>query len=248
MFAETLESASLTQVRVAALATDRQFQDVGGGRSHGLQVYRLALGLGVEGRVAQRCGILLDALQIAVDMADNLADAELDRAQGRSYDHLYQPIPADCRPALPALMLGCVVAAIHRWFPSPRYAPERAAGRLLTVLGRMTVGQGYERSDPRRIDHISGEEGRLYALPLWLDSDRSQPAEARLAAVEQWGFEFARTWQLRREVIESPDEPRWTAELEDAQRRALDAWPSFPPFGAAGLFSPAKLGMEPSHD
>jgi hypothetical protein len=140
-------------------------------------------------------------------------------------------------------MLGVVVAALFQRFPSPRYDPARAAERLMGVLGRMVVGQGRGRPDPRRIDGISGEQGRLYALPLWLTTDRSADHEARLGAVERWGFEFGRTWQLRREMIEAPGEPRWAEELAQAERRALAAWPGFPPFTAGGVFTPSLMGL-----
>mgnify|MGYP007066194188 FL=1 len=243
LYGERLPPDAVALIKAAADATDRQYLDVGGGLSHGLQVYRLALGLGVDGRVAQQCGILLDGLQIAVDMADNLADAVLDVEQGRSYQRFYDPIHPDARPALPALMTGCVVDALYRWFPSPAHDSTRASLRLLQILGLMTGGQGLGRDDPLRIDRISGEQGRIYALPLWLSTDRSFQAEGRLTAVEGWGFELGRTWQLQREVVEDPGDPRWPALLEQARAQTRAAWPDFPPFVDRGLFTQSALGF-----
>lgn len=243
LYAESLDHEAVALISIAADATDRQYVDVGGGMTHGLRIYRLTLGLGLGGDLARGCGTLIDALQIAVDMADNLADEELDQAHGRCYNGLYADIPADCRPALPALMVGAVVTALFRRFPPPRFDAPYAAERLMRVLGLMTTGQGRSRSDPLRIDHISGEQGRLYALPLWVSRDGSERHDALLEVVETWGFEFGRTWQLQREVIETTNEPHWTTELERAEQRAMKAWPGFPPFTDEGLFSKARMRL-----
>lgn len=223
-------------------AAQRQLADLGGGVSHGWLVWNLAVGLGHTPADATRMGLLLDALQAAIDLADNLADEPRDRRTPgrRPYQDLYAGVPRETLLCLPALVVGAVVQGLHEELPAPRHDPARAAREVLATLAAMSVGQGLPDGDPGRIDAIAGQEGRLLCLPLWLRPSPTADDEARTRTVERWAVAWARTWQLRIDVAERPGDVAAAARLRDGLQRCRAVWPAFPPF-APGPFSPERV-------
>lgn len=211
-----------------------------GGVSHGLVVRRLAEGLGLPSADARKLGIVLDALQPGIDLTDDLADLELDRAAGKPHVAVLEAIPIGLRTCLPALMLAAVYAALPALFPgNPQVGA--ALQRITEILGRMTRGQGRPARTTEHVDDVAGEQGRLLCLPLWLF-----PGEpARDAAIEAWAFAYGRIWQLRLDAREAPRSPRARTALQDGLRAARAAWPEFAPFAAGGTFDVTRvLGAE----
>lgn len=223
-------------------ATERQLADLGGGVSHGYLVWHLAVGLGWRPADATRLGLLLEALQVAIDLADNLADEAKDRATpGRpAYQDFYRGVPRETLMCLPALLVGAVVQGLHEQLPAPRFAPARAAREVLATLAAMSVGQGLPDGDPLRVDAIAGQEGRLLCLPLWLMPAPTPEDEARTRAVERWAVTWARTWQLHIDVREAPGDAGARERLRDGITRCRGCWPSFPPF-TTGPFAAERV-------
>ncbi len=211
-----------------------------GAVSHGLVVRRLAEGLGVPSDDARKMGIVLDALQPGIDLTDDLADLELDRAAGKAHVAVIDAMPVGLRTCLPALMLGCVYAALPALFPdNPRTA--LAAQRITEILGRMTRGQGLPARSAAHIDDVAGQQGRLLCLPIWLS-----PGEAaRDAALDRWAFLYGRIWQLRLDAREAPRSTRARAALAEGLAAVRAEWPAFAPFGAGQPFDVVRvLGAE----
>jgi hypothetical protein len=128
-------------------------------------------------------GDILDLLQTAIDLADNLADREEDAAAGKAEAKSYPGVPGAALLCLPALLVGTAEQILYEEFRRPRYRPDYASGRLLETLGQMTVGQGLPTGDRRHLDLVSGQQGVLLCLPFWLVSHRPP-------------------WNRRRKVIE----------------------------------------------
>ena len=136
--------STCAQLRVVAEEQDVQYLSGGGGVSHGWMCWQVAVGMGLPIALAEACGDVLDALQPSIDLADNLADVDVDRELGRNPDARYPGVPVEARPFLPALILGACVAEIHRRFPEPDWRPGHAAEQLLGVLARMNqIGRAH---------------------------------------------------------------------------------------------------------
>lgn len=246
LFARYLDDPSRAWVAAVCAETARAHASLRAPVSLGYLAFRLAAGLGRPLAFASRAGTLLDALQPVVDLADNLADEELDRARGLDLARRYPDVPRDVLPSLPALMTACVVSALHEDFPAPAYRPREAAARLIAALAAMARGQGTPLDAPTRVDDIAGRQAELLCLPLWLDP-AGPPDEAGRAAVARWAFRYGRLWQLRQDVLEAApgdDAPR--GRFDDASREAAAAWPGFAPFSPGGALSrEALLGGGP---
>lgn len=206
-----------------------------GGVSHGLVVRRLAEGLGLPSDEARKMGIVLDAMQPGMDLADDLADLEQDRAEGRPHVAELEAMPIGLRTCLPTLMLGAVYAGIPVLFPRPEATV--VLQRLTEILGKMVRGQGRPARTAAHIDDVSGEQGRLMCLPIWLYPG----APERDAAIERWAFAYGRLWQLRIDAREAPRSPRARAALLEGLATARQAWPDFAPFGAGQAFDAARI-------
>ena len=241
LYSAWLPSSVVEYVRIVADVAGAAVLEAGGTTSHGYLGYRLARGLGAPPKGASRVGAVLDALQPALDLADNLADEAVDIAAGDNRLLRYEGIPRETLVALPALMIACVVGALPRLFPEPELDSRRAAERLVGVLARMCEGQGFEEGDPRRVDGISGDQGRLLCLWLWLLRDPDEAGLARESAVERWAFAYGRLWQLTRDVAERPGDLAAVTRLRDATRTARSVWPTFRPFRAGDPFSEDRL-------
>lgn len=189
------EPALVDWCRQASLATDHQLEVEGVPVTNGRLALDLGVGLGVPRPLARRAGAVLEILQVATDMADNLADLEKDRV---------------------------AVAATGPHGPS-------AAQKLSAVLGRMLVGQGL-RGEEHAL-RVSGDQGRLLCLALWLSSFEE------VEAIEEWAFAWGCTWQLTRDVLEA--RPGADRRLRQAIQRAQRCWPSAPLF--EGRFSSERL-------
>lgn len=247
MLAPACDSTTLGWLRVVALQLDQQYAAEGGGPTHGWMAYTLAMGLGLPEAVARGSGQVLDALQPATDLADNLADEELDRALGRDPDARYPGVPRDVLPALPALTVGAVISELHARFPEPEYASIASSRMLIRALGGVVRGQALPTSDPRRVPLLSGELGRLWCLPLWL-LPRALP-RGRATRVERWAVAWATTVQLHWDVVESAGPAHGVAleRLRTARQAAVAVWPRFAPFRPGDVFGPAIAHSEPTN-
>lgn len=235
----SLGPATLRLVREAARTADRQIAKEGGGYSLGALVQRVAVARGVHPDVAKRCGVVVDALVVAWDMADNVADREMDLAAGRSLDTSYPGIPLAQQVALPALVVGGVMAGVVQHFPN-RLHSLYMVSRLTAVLDTLVVGQGRELTDVRRLDEVSGVEGALFALPWWYqEGSDSETAHA----VERWGRAYARTWQARRDLLERADDDA-RERYAEARERARAAWLDGAPFGPGEFMDFTRLVPE----
>ena len=204
--------------------------------STGQLVARLGALQGLPESKAVELGELVDVLQVAADLADNLADAELDAAAGRPLEARYPGLHVATLLCVPALLIGVVFAELSRRFPAPTYAPDHAAERLGRVLAAMAVGQGLGMDDPRRVQLISGRQGHLLCLPTWLLGDAQAGGAERRVALERWAEAYGCLWQLRIDVDElgtAAARHRYEAALEAARA----AWPAFAPFQPGEAFA-----------
>lgn len=209
-----------------------------GGLTHRALVEPIARAAGLDDGAVERCGAILDATQVLIDLADNLADVAEDRARGRApLDSA--GVPEASLHCLPAALACAVMNAIHEGFPPPLRGAA-AARRTLAVLGRMIAGQAAPAGSDARVDLASGMQGLLACLPLWL-THRDTPAEGeRLAAIERWAFAFGRTWELRQIVAESPASLPARARLRAACDEARAAWPAVSPFRPGEALAAAR--------
>lgn len=225
---------TLRVIQRIARASDEQLAGAGGGFSHGWRLARLAQESGLEPIVAQRCGLILDLIFLAVDLADNVADAELDARLGRTFNHHYEGIGQERMVAMPALLVGAATAGLSYLFADPSFHAQYAVGRVLGVLAVAARGQSRAHEDPARIEEISAAQGRFYALPWWVlhgpDSDIA-------AELEAWGVAWARTWQLRLDAQENPSVERCQTAFHQAFEAASQAWPTRTPFGPTESFA-----------
>lgn len=241
LFAPYLDERMMQYVRTVAQEADRQLRASGGTFTHGHMVRRLALALGVRRDVADKVGIVLDALQPVIELADNLADEEVDRRLGRAVDERYPGIPRATLLCLPSVMAGCAVATLHRWFPEPPFRTGYAVARMIAAFAAMVRGQGEPEGAASRLDRIAGEQGRLLCLPLWLLPEGQVPEGLDVERIEEWAFRYGRLWQLWQEVRDLPEDEEARARLREGVRAAREAWPGFGPFRPGGSFCAERL-------
>ncbi|MFK7929927.1 MAG: hypothetical protein AB8H79_17165 [Myxococcota bacterium] len=229
---------TLQVIQRIARASDEQLAGAGGGFSHGWRLARLARESGVDAVFAQRCGVVMDIIFLAVDLADNVADAELDAQLGRSFTAHYDGIGRERLVAMPALLVGAATTSLSQGFAGDTLHGTYAAGRVLGVLAVAARGQSRAFDDPARIEEISAAQGRLYALPWWILEGPESPTAAEL---EPWGAAWARTWQLRLDVRENPGVERCLRAFELAYDSASQLWPTRSPFRADEPFAQAFM-------
>lgn len=240
LFARLYPRTTQVHLRDVAAAQDREYHTRGGGITHGWMAYELARVHGLDAELARWAGAVLDALQPAIDLADNLADEELDKALGRDPERRYRRVPRESRPFMPALILGACIAELHQRFPEPRWSTNAACALLLGVLARMNLAQGLPPDHPRRNSGLSGEVGRLWLLPFWLTPE-AHPVRAELPALDRWAFAFGCTIQLGWDVVENPGEAARVDRLVRARRAARRVWPRTPPFRKGAPFAADSL-------
>ncbi len=213
----------------------------GGGYTLGALVMQLAVQRGFDLRFAGRCGVVLDALALAIDLADNLVDAEEDAAAGRPLDTTYPGLPMAVLVPLPALVVGSVVAALATNFPEPEFESRYATRRLLGVLDVLVRGQGRSMQDEQRVEEISAVQGLFYALPWWLSGGEKDPERIDL---ETWAKAFGRTWQARRDALENPRSQLLRARYDTARETARSLWLDGAPFEEGQMFDFASVVPE----
>lgn len=225
---------------LAAVAREqqRQYESGGGGVTLGWLSVQLALAVGLPAPHRVPVGHLLDLLQPAIDLADNLADVEEDEALGRRPGARYAGVPAAGLPFLPALAVGTVVAELSR-FPAPLRAPY-AVDRLLGALGRLNEWQARPGTHPRRSPEIGAAFVTLACVPAWLCPAHAQrPLDE--AAVERWCAAVGRTVQTRWDAVESPGNARLRRRFLRLRREALRDWPRVAPFGPGSALSAVRV-------
>jgi hypothetical protein len=239
VYARYVSGPPLEEIRAVCLEAGRAMVRKGSRVTVGWIAWQLAVARGVSMADASHAGALLDALQPVIDLADNLADEALDEATGVGLASRYPGVPRETLHGLAPLMLGCVVAALHDGFAAPRHDPSYAARRLLDTLALMTHGQGLSLDAPERVDHISGKQGTLLCLPLWLMPSAVREG-ADTAAIERWAFAYGRLWQLRQDARESANAAA-TARYRSAVDALRAAWPGGAPFVPGGALSATAL-------
>ena len=188
----------------------------------------LAQALGFSRAKRELLGGTLDLLQVSFDVADNVADRYEDAGKSRGYTRHYRRIPEAALVCLPALLTSTAVQILHEGFPAPVYAPGSAGRRLLHVLGDMVVGQG-TTTTARHVALVSGRQGLLLCLPVWLVAPGQARWQRRLSALESWAFRFGQTWEYRQAHAEQPT-LRSASQLARSMLRTRRAWPDFSPF------------------
>jgi hypothetical protein len=192
--------------------------------------------LGFDAREIDALGNALDLLQVSFDLADNLADRELDAALGRSYLASCDDIPFASLLCLPAVLSNCAIAILYEHFPSDRFNPGVAVSKASLAIGAMVRGQGEPANSAQRIELVSGRQGLLLCLPFWLASDPSS-LPCTVSDFEAWAYLFGCTWELHQVHLEENTESSRTA-WHRAVAEARLAWPSFGPFAAGGPLAP----------
>jgi hypothetical protein len=213
-------------VAQVSLATDAGLVEVGAARTPGASVARVAMALSIPDPIVRKVGYWVDILEIAVDLADNLADAEEDRALGRDPTAPYHGLAPATLFSLPLLLVSTAIADLASW-PVPIEHVRYTHGRLIPALDRLTRAQARPFGDPRRYDEGSASRGVTVLLPLWMTFGPAWPDDPRFAALEAWQPAWSRTWQARQDVAEGRLDPATYRTLVD---QATAAWPDFPPF------------------
>jgi hypothetical protein len=246
--AETLPAATLARLCAAApgvpasawaaiVAPTRSALERPGVRTHASVALPLAAWVGLGPEEAATCRDVLDLLQLAIDVSDNVADASEDAAAGLALEVRYDGVPLAVLAAVPALVLAVVVDLLHRGFPAPRTGAS-AAARIVETLSVMAWGQSLVGDWRAKVEAVSAAQGALLCLPLWVAGDVAA-AQTRAAEADAWARRFGRTWELA-ELAEAghPDAAR---ELfrEDAVLRI--AWPAWGPFAPGGALDRSTL-------
>jgi hypothetical protein len=185
-------------------------------------------------------GHTLDLLQVAFDLADNLADREEDEARGRTYDPYYEGIPVPVRHCLPALL----VSGAHRCMMGA-FSPEASvssAEKVHGVLEDMLRGQGLPRGK-EKVALVSGAQARLLCLPFWLFPERASRERTTLQELERWAQAWGNSWEFGF-IFEETGSPEDRELWVDALRTARKFWPNFGPFSASGPLS-AERNLRP---
>ena len=222
-----LPRPAIAWARQAAKAFAEQLDECQA-QPHRMVVEALAQALTFSPAQRQVLGTTLDLLQISFDLADNVADWHEDIDQQRRYTRHYRGIPAAALVCLPTLLTGTALAILHESFPAKAFSATLAERRLLHTLGSMVVGQGTPPG-ARHVALVSGCQGLLLCLPVWLVAGRDPRWRRRLAALESWAYRFGLTWEYRQAHAERPT-PASAKALDRALRAARRSWPRFSPF------------------
>jgi hypothetical protein len=214
-------------IEVAKAAFEAQLVEAAA-LSHRQLSAALADWVGMSASERAAIGTALDLLQVAFDVADNLADAEEDERRGKARVAQYREIPHAVRFCLPAYLVGASLECIQRNFAHRAVAAARANADVLRLLGEMAVGQSVE--EPlERARLVSGAQARLICLPLRLGAPSSLPPQETLAAVEAWAEAWGTSWELGyryRDLRTNAARRDWLVSLKRARAR----WPQTGPF------------------
>ncbi len=236
---EALERPLLDWVRAAMACTDATLA-ARDGVTHRCLVEPIARSVGLDEALVDRCGAVLDAAQVMVDLVDNLTDAPQDSARGLEPLAALAAVPREALFCLPSVIAGCMMSGIHRLFPPPLRG-SAAASRAITVFGRMVAGQVAPDGSDARVDLASGTQALLCCLPCWLVFDDSQTHQRRLVEIERWAFEYGRSWELRELADASPGDAAAAARHRAALERARAAWPRGAPFDEGDALAVSAL-------
>lgn len=168
-------------------------------------------------------GDAMDLIQVAIEIADDVADWEDDVARQRAHVPIIGSIPADARPAVPIVATLAATNCLTRGFAGSERMLARSVARLTGVLGAMVWGQGVADAG-QHMALTSGEQACMLGLPLWLSAET---AEAQQQQFDAWARRFGLTWELQFRVREKRI-PR--SELESAKEACRACWPDFSPF------------------
>jgi hypothetical protein len=204
---------------------------------HRLVALDLARAWGLDAPRADCIGNALDVIQVAIDVADNLADEDEDRALGRDVGGRYATIPRAFLICLPAALMSSVFALLAAEFSGAQFDLRRAAALLARTLAEMAEGQAAtELSEKIRL--ASGKQGLLLCLPAWLTHDQQHPIS--LAELELWAMAFGRSWEHgeRLRCRSSADARQaWNDARFDVER----SWPKAHPFDDHGPLARQRL-------
>jgi hypothetical protein len=221
--------------REAAGALERQLNGRRA-RAHSALLVPLARAIGLP-RPAT-VGVVLDLLQTAIDLADNLADVEEDRAAGRP--PAYTTAPREALVCLPSLLVGMAMSRLASAYGEASFRSSYATRRVLGVLATMVVGQALPKSHRRHDELVSGHQGLLLCLPFWLVSKRDPTWRRRLPRIERWAMAFGRTWEARERHGASPTRAT-SAAYRASVVAAHRSWPTFAPFRRGDAGAPDAL-------
>ncbi len=206
-----------------------------GGTTHRSVVEPLCEWLGWAAEQRARLGHSLDLIQIAFDLADNLADEESDALEGRAYSSAYHGIPHAVRFSLPAYLISACYANLLGGFPEGGRA---AVPKVHAVLSEMIVGQSLP-SGVQKAGLVSGSQGRLLCLPAWLSPSHPQLSSQRVAELERWAQAWGTTWELEtlhRSSGCAESRRAWIESVRQAHRN----WPRYGPFAAREALSASR--------
>jgi hypothetical protein len=192
--------------------------------------------LGFDPREIRAIGDALDVLQVSFDLADNVADRELDARLGRSYTKSCDGVPLAVLTYLPAVLASRGISIVYEHFKDDRFNATCAVAKASAAIGAMLRGQAEPPDSARRVDLLSGRQGLLLCLPFWLLVDRSL-LPCPLADFEAWAYQFGSTWELNQVHLAEKTEASREA-WHEAVLNARLSWPSFGPFAAGGPLAP----------
>lgn len=209
-----------------------------GASPHRVVVEALGLAWGLDGPRIETLGAVLDLVQVAIDVADNLADEQEDRALGRDVDARYASIPRPFLICLPSALINTAFVRLTADFAAPQYDLCRATRRFAWALAQMAEGQAANTLE-EKIRLASGKQGLLLCLPAWLTPDeREHPVG--LDALETWATAFGRSWEHQermRTLANNAAKQAWNA----ARVELGQLWPKVPPFDDDGPLARERL-------
>ncbi len=198
---------------------------------HRAFVELIAEARGFDSTEQHTIGDAFDHLQLAIELADDVADWDDDVERERPHVQLLSQIPAGARPALPiASTLACAACVA-------KIGGDRIALTLskMTAIGsRMVVGQGRD-DEEGQIALASGEQALLLGLPMWLDSATTAHEQQEF---DTWARAWGLTWELAQRVKERRARP---SQLANAMERCRELWPDIVPFRRGEALAMATL-------
>ncbi len=209
--------------------------DLAQARPHGSIVAALCdrerLSLEVSGAVLT----CVDLIQVAIDVADNIADdVEDPKIQGASgYSRRLMPTIV-CLPALILAQVVARLASLCKRASDDGFAIERLLSTLETMAG------GQSQTSLAKVKATSGLQGLVVCLPLWLKGERGQTAEDE--AIERWAVALGETWERLIQALEE-DRPLVRARYHNAVQRLMEAWPVEEIFERDGPLGVYALGF-----
>ena len=205
-------------------------------RPHRALMHPLASAFGLDAARVSVLGDVMDCLQVAIDVTDNLADEEEDRANGVDRVAAYG-LPKAALLCVPTLLVTGCTRRLAEHFGSADFNLARALARLSDTLCDMAVGQ-VAPSLEQKVALTSGRQGLLLCLPAWLVPDAQHMLP--LPAFEAWAVAFGETWEWL-ERLRSDDSWYNRKNWQRTRWNALDAWPSVYPFSAGAPLAPDTI-------